>query len=261
MIRITLSKSESSSVYENREVHEHHHNHHGNDNSNSDNGNGNGNGNGNDGYSETAFCQGTPMAMFMDGLHWSLHHRSNSSKDDDDDDNININNNRKASPQDASLPRCLNYLVSSWILKNKTQFRIAMLFSFLLAIVMEGLSAVRIWVVGYVGQSSPWRGILLTLIYAFQAVMGYTIMFVAMMYSVELLLSVAVGLAIGNAIFLSLLNINKRRPGDDSFLSSSLTPGYPGTVDVPEGTLNNDAGDAETSGLLLASVHPMQFGD
>jgi hypothetical protein len=141
------------------------------------------------------FCRGMPMTMFMDGFHWSL-------------DNSNSQHQ----------PPCLNYLIESWLLDQGTKFRGAMLFTFLLAFFTEGLSAIRGCILRRVPKRTILRAILLSIVYGLQTLMGYMIMFVAMMYSVELFFSVAVGLAFGNAIFLRRLG-----GGDDDELVSLST--------------------------------------
>jgi len=116
-----------------------------------------------------AFCKGMPMAMFMDGFHFSLGHQS----------------------------KCLVYLVNPWFLSDAGKFKGAMVFSFLLALCLEGLSAIRRGIYRSMGKSR----VLLTIIYALQGLLGYVIMFLAMSFSIELILSVVFGLAFGNLLF------------------------------------------------------------
>ena len=154
------------------------------------------------------FCKGMPMTMFMDGFHWSLlhaHKRSNKDHDDDDDDNV-------------VTPSCLSYFVHSWLLADKSSFHGAMLFSFLLAFMAEGLAKTRHVVVQTLLPHSSssnnnnnnkqrrrlLRATILTLLYGLQAMLGYILMFVAMTFSIELLLSLVAGLMTGNALFLRL---------------------------------------------------------
>jgi hypothetical protein len=123
------------------------------------------------------FCRGMYMTMFMDGFHYSL----GRSKD--------------------NPSRCLTYFVSSWRLSDKGKFVGAMMFSFLFALMTESLSACR----GLVVRNCHGRRLrksLLTLIYALQSTAGYLLMFAAMSYSKELLLSVVVGLMVGNQLFM-----------------------------------------------------------
>lgn len=126
---------------------------------------------------EDAFCRGMYMTMFMDGFHFSL----GRSKDNPSD--------------------CLTYFVSSWRLSEKGKFIGAMFFSFLFALLTEGLSACRGLVVRHC-HGKRLRKTLLTLIYALQSTAGYLLMFAAMSYSKELLFSVVAGLMVGNRLFM-----------------------------------------------------------
>jgi hypothetical protein len=126
---------------------------------------------------DNTFCHGMYMTMFMDGFQWSL-----------------------GRPKDKPS-RCLAYFVSSWRLSEKGKFVGAMMFSFLFALMTEGLSGCR----GLVVRNCHGRRLrksLLTLIYALQSTAGYLLMFAAMSYSKELLLSVVVGLMVGNRLFM-----------------------------------------------------------
>ncbi len=133
-----------------------------------------------------SFCQGMPMVMFMGGFQRSL----------------------TKEPQS-----CLNYFFPSWKLLNAGQLKGAMVYSFLLAFLTEGLFAIRAVVLQHVQGKG--RKTLLILLYVLQQAMGYVIMLVAMMYSVELFLSVVLGLAIGHRIFVR---------GDVKHQVSSITP-------------------------------------
>jgi hypothetical protein len=126
---------------------------------------------------DNTFCRGMYMTMFMDGFHFSL-----------------------GRPKDKPS-RCLTYFVSSWRLSEKGKFIGAMMFSFLFALMTEGLSACRGLVVRHC-HGRRLRKSLLTLIYALQSTAGYLLMFAAMSYSKELLASVVVGLMVGNRLFM-----------------------------------------------------------
>jgi hypothetical protein len=126
---------------------------------------------------DNTFCRGMYMTMFMDGFHSSL-----------------------GRPKDKPS-RCLTYFVSSWRLSEKGKFIGAMMFSFLFALMTESLSACRGLVVRNC-HGKRLRKSLLTLIYALQSTAGYLLMFAAMSYSKELLLSVVVGLMVGNRLFM-----------------------------------------------------------
>ena len=145
--------------------------------------------------SSASFCAGIPMAMFMDGFHWSLTRGVSPAEDGSDGHPL------------QSQQQCLNYLFNSWLLGNPKQFRGAMVFSFLLAISMEAISAFRGWILRTQAPHSSVRKILLALIYAWQSLLGYVIMIVAMMYSLELIFSVAAGLAVGHLLFVRILPV------------------------------------------------------
>jgi hypothetical protein len=165
------------------------------------------------------------MTMFMDGFHWSI-----------------IAFFRRPSPH------CLNYFVRSWKLENASKFRGAMIFTFLLAILVEALSSARTFVLSYFSstktiktssssssaaasrrrQPPPQSGersdatqqkrrlqhVMLTGIYGLQAILGYALMIITMSFSVELVLSVVAGLMMGNLLFIRY----------DSHCSISINP-------------------------------------
>lgn len=152
--------------------------------------------------SPATFCVGMPMTMFMDGFHWSLGVKSNTEQD----------HLSKDYPQHPPQP-CLTYLFDSWLLTSPNQFRGAMVFSFVLAVVMEAISASRRWILQTKSHNNiRFRKSLLVIIYVLQAFLGYVIMFVAMMYSLELFLSVSAGFAVGNLLFVRLLPFPVQRP-------------------------------------------------
>jgi len=124
------------------------------------------------------FCQGMYMTMFMDGFHWSL-----------------------LFTKPPSL-QCLNYFVQSWRLENAAKFKGACWFTFLLAILVEGLSSARSVVVRSFSAALPRQHAILTLIYAVQSLLGYVLMLVTMSFSIELFLSVIAGLMVGNLLFI-----------------------------------------------------------
>lgn len=150
------------------------------------------------------FCSGMPMTMFMDGFHWSLFWRGSH----------NETNTTTTTTTTTKPPRCLVYFVSSWELSEEGKFKGAMVFSFLMGLLMEGLSAMRSAVSRQgeksAGSSSSSHNILLsnrqrhlhhflmTFIYAVQGLLGYLLMFLAMAYSMELVLSTVLGLVVGN---------------------------------------------------------------
>lgn len=130
------------------------------------------------------FCRGMPMSMFMDGFHWSLHHPSHP------------NNNTATGT--TTPPDCLIYFVTGWVLDDADKFKGAIIFSFLLALCMEILSAIRGAAAHYLHQNKWLRFVGLTLIYGLQALLGYLLMFLSMTFSIEILLAAIVGLCVGN---------------------------------------------------------------
>lgn len=104
------------------------------------------------------------------------------------------------STQSKTLP-CLNYYFRTWNLSDAGKFKGAMLFSFMLALLTQGLSAVRAAVVRHVKEQKRLRKTLLVLIFTLQQLLGYLIMLIAMMFSIELILAVVVGIALGHRLF------------------------------------------------------------
>lgn len=130
---------------------------------------------GEDKSSEMSFCkQGMmPMSMFMKGF------KSVLSKD--------------------MLP-CISYFVQSWVLDDAGKFKGAMIYSFLLGLLTQGLIVFRV-IVSSKAEQRRLKKYLLVSIYVLQVLMGYILMFLAMTYSVELLLSTVVGVAFGYYLF------------------------------------------------------------
>jgi Ctr copper transporter family len=124
--------------------------------------------------SNDEFCEGMYMSMFMDGFHWTLFLKKPS-------------------------PQCLNYFVASWKLEDAGKFKGAMLFTFLLAVLVEGISYFRGSAVRHL---KAYKHAFLTLIYAVQALFGYLLMIITMSFSAELILSVIAGLMLGNLLFM-----------------------------------------------------------
>jgi hypothetical protein len=175
------------------------------------------------------------MSMFMDGFHSSLVPTPFDA---------NTSSSSSTTPPEArSLLSCLAYLSPSLELSSRSRFAWAMLATFLLAVTLEALSALRCrihcgghpagknqgvgtriqrsrnsnsngmssgsdsgWQSSLPRQTSPrTRHLLLTAIYACQAVLGYIIMLITMAYSVELLASVIAGLMAGNLLFMTVV--------------------------------------------------------
>ena len=185
----------------------------------------------------TPFCQGMYMTMFMDGFHWSMFLRR------------------------PPAPQCLNYFVQSWRLDNASQFQGAMLFTFLLAILVEGLSSARSVLVRRSNIPNNTRAAyqhqhaLLTAIYALQTLLGYILMLVTMSFSVELFLSVVVGLMVGNLLFIRY-NSSTTNTGNNNHNSDSSSRNNANTSRADQTGIDNDDDDDDNleSRPLLGSA-------
>lgn len=127
-------------------------------------------------------CMGMYMTMFMDGFHWTS-------------------------------TACLSFFVRSWKLAQSDGG--ACLFSCLLAILMESLTAARNFLLH---RQSDRYGLYMAL-YLAQAVLGYLLMLIAMTFSVPLVLSMVVGLMVGNHFLSPSRRLEQtaipRRPAND----------------------------------------------
>jgi Ctr copper transporter family len=180
----------------------------------------------------TSFCDNSmTMSMFVDGFHSSLlsvtsstSSSSSSPQPATDDAGSDSPESSSSSSSPAPLPSCLSYLSPTFELSSPGRFALAMLASFLMAVSLEALTALKCSVVfarktrrrrtanegaqpsGIASDDAlrfgpRQRRALMTLIYALQGLLGFLIMLVTMAYSVELLASVVAGLMVGNAAF------------------------------------------------------------
>lgn len=117
------------------------------------------------------FCNGMSMIMAMSGFQWSL-----LAKGD-----------------------CLTYFVAKWKLNDCGKFQGAMMYSFLLALLIEGITAFQVRSRSFL--KGRVRKNFMTFIYAIQQWLGYIVMLIAMMYSIELMACVLLGLMLGRALF------------------------------------------------------------
>lgn len=119
------------------------------------------------------FCNGMSMIMAMGGFQWSL----------------------------AKKGDCLTYFVAPWKLSDAGKFQGAMVYSFLLAVLTEGLVSFEGWIKQFL--SGKLRKVVMATIYAVQQWLGYIIMLITMMYSFELIGCVILGLMTGRVLFLN----------------------------------------------------------
>jgi len=127
------------------------------------------------------FCKDTGMmrmVMYMRGFHWST------------------------ITKQGNVRPCLNYYFGRWGLVDVSSFKGAMVYSFLLALLTQGLVAVQAVVVSHVTRGRK-KKLLLLLIYVVQSFMGYLLMLIAMSFSLELLLSIVLGVMVGNRLFVT----------------------------------------------------------
>jgi hypothetical protein len=186
---VTLDTASDDNIMRDDDDHHHHHHH-------------------NDDSKNNTFCTGMYMTVFMDGFRWSLGAKDSSH----------------THGNSTALPPCLAYFVRSWKLSVSGKFRGAMLFSFLMALLTEGLAASRFVLIDWLRYPvlQRHRKAALTAVYALQSWLGTLIMLVAMMYSIEMLLSVIAGLMLGNFLFVRDHKNNNRgtttRTGPTAFV-------------------------------------------
>ena len=120
---------------------------------------------------ENEFCNGMSMIMAMGGFQWSLF-----SKGD-----------------------CITYFAPNWKLNSAGKFQGAMVYSFLLAMLTEGITSFQAWIRRFL--KGKLRKVVMAILYAVQQWLGYIIMLVAMTYSLELLGCILLGLMTGRWLF------------------------------------------------------------
>jgi Ctr copper transporter family len=105
--------------------------------------------------------------------------------------------------------RCLSLLLPTWTLDSRAKFLVACGGVVAFAVAVEGLTKLRQYQQQQqqlLQQQLPRRSasllvMLVPLLHGLQALAGYLLMLIAMTYSVELLVSVMIGLAFGYRIF------------------------------------------------------------
>ena len=165
--------------------------------------------------SDSMFCKGMMyMTMSMDGFQFSLLKHKQGA--------------------------CLNYLTAAWKLSDASTFHGAMLYSFMLAFMTEGLTCFQTWIQRHIPRTGKFRKAVMGLIYALQQWMGYIIMMVTMMYSFELFASVILGIMAGHFFFphpSPYLHDPRRRAQParrfDATMSSFASQSFDGTEQMP----------------------------
>jgi len=133
------------------------------------------------------FCSGMSMTMSMGGFQSALFSRS---------------------PAD-----CITFLFTDWKLDHPGKFVSAMICTFVLAVVSEGITHGQAHVRNNYLARTPkgQRKAIMTLLYGFQQLVGWTLMLIAMTFSIELFASVVVGLFFGKLLFHADFNIRGNR--------------------------------------------------
>jgi hypothetical protein len=139
------------------------------------------------------FCNGMSMIMAMGGFQWSL----------------------------VSKGDCLTYFVASWKWKDSGKVQGVMVYSFLFALLIEGNTAFQGWISQFL--TGKVRKYVMAFLYAIQQWLGYIVMLIAMMYSIELIACVLLGLMTGRALFQNLRRDRREatRPRPNSTAQSS----------------------------------------
>ncbi|KAG7371618.1 Ctr copper transporter family protein [Nitzschia inconspicua] len=135
----------------------------------------------------TTFCNGMSMIMSMSGFQSSLFWSSSSGSSSD--------NNNTAD--------CLTYLFRNWRLDTSGKFQGAMVYTFLLAVLCEGMSYLqgKVRLVPNLQTRPKVRKWVMTLLYGIQECLGWALMLISMMFSIELFLCVIVGVITGKVMF------------------------------------------------------------
>jgi Ctr copper transporter family len=179
---------------------------------------------------DSSFCHGMFMTMSMSGFQWSL------LLDGGGD--------------------CLTYFAPAWKLDDRGKFQGAMVYTFLMAILTEGLYTFPILLEQQQPRFLPkhLRHLVDTIVYGIQRFMGYIIMLIAMMYSWELFMSVVLGHMVGKLLF---PNATRREWRDDA-RRRNLAP-LPSAHPTLAATLiiDDETPDAEERDLLSTEEAPL----
>lgn len=175
---------------------------------------------------EADFCNGMAMVMAMGGFQWSLVGKQAGD--------------------------CLNYFAPRWTLNTAGKFQGAMLYSFLIGILTEGVHTFE----AFLRPLTPpkLRHTVLALLYGFQRFFGYIVMLIAMTYSFELLLSAICGLMVGHLLFPNSTRREWKNEARRQSLLASQTSRHP-TLATPG--LDDSLSDHLHRAVLLEEEEPL----
>jgi Ctr copper transporter family len=168
----------------------------------------------------------------------------------------------------TDTPSCLNLLFSAWTLNTRFKFIAAAVAVFFFAVAVEALAKLRHVTVQMARGSgvtqrrnnasttsvSGWKRRILRycipVLHGLQALTGYTLMLVTMTFSVELLVSVVTGLAVGYGIFFRLTNNSNDNDNDNDRMLRQHVTANPCCEFMQEETKESFATESSTLILL-----------
>jgi len=123
------------------------------------------------------FCRGMSMTMSMSGFQSAFFSRG--------------------------PPDCITFLFTDWKLDRPGKFVGAMIFTFFLAVASEGMVHGQQYVRNRYLTQKPksQRKAISTILYGFQQIVGWILMLISMIFSIELFASVVLGLFVGKLLF------------------------------------------------------------
>mmetsp|Transcript_20165 Transcript_20165/g.41553 ORF Transcript_20165/g.41553 Transcript_20165/m.41553 type:complete len:189 (+) Transcript_20165:122-688(+) len=142
--------------------------------------------------SEMDFCRGMSMTMSMGGFQSALF--------------------SKGHPAD-----CITFLFTEWKLDRPGKYVGAMIVTFVLAVLNEGIAHWQPHIRNYYLEGKPkhQRKTVMTLIYGSQQLLGWLLMLIAMTFSIELFACVVLGLFFGKFLFPAQHNPGRARRSSD----------------------------------------------
>jgi len=96
---------------------------------------------------------------------------------------------------------CVNFLFEDWTLDTESKFIGAMFGTFFFAVLAEAIGYKHSQMYKSLSDDLKWKSTILSMMYGLQALTGFTLMLITMTFSVDLLLAVVAGLAVGHRIF------------------------------------------------------------